>query len=113
MIVKYLSKAEFGAINSNIDIKYFVTSIDVQSHTHPGYIARCIDNRMSEVGLKGTHYSQVVATWKTNPADELNDIEQKLDSGNNWTTTYRKELQQKAAELSVAVDVVGTDRLVA
>jgi hypothetical protein len=70
--VFYLSKSEKGAINSGNDVQYFVTAIDVQPHTHPLYIGRCIDEQAADLGIgpRSGHYNKVVAIW----SDDMDEI---------------------------------------
>lgn len=110
--VKYLIKAEESAVNSNKNVRYFVTKIDVQPHTHPLYIGRCIDEQMQKLGLNKTHYSTVIAQWTGDLTEQLRDVKEKLDSGNNWIDSYRIELINKEKTLSLAYKLLTQEEFV-
>jgi hypothetical protein len=61
----YLLKSERGAINSGKDITYFVTKIEVDDHSHPLYIQRCIKEQAESLGLgaKDGFYETLVSAW--------------------------------------------------
>lgn len=61
----YLMKAERGAINSGKEITYFAVKIEVNEHSHPLYIQRCIKEQAESLGLDPANkfYYEMVSAW--------------------------------------------------
>ena len=111
--VKYLIKAEEGAVNSNKNVRYFITKIDVYPHTHPLYIRRCIDEQTQKLRMHKTHCSTVIAQWTGDLTEQLRDVKEKLDSENNWINSYRNELINKEKTLSLAYKLLTQEEFIA
>ena len=77
----YLSKAEKGAINSGNEVTYFITPIVVQSHTHPLYISRMI-NEQSEscgVGYSDGFYHNCIAIWSGDLDEQIEKYQEQVE----------------------------------
>lgn len=114
MLTNYLMKAERGAVNSKDDVVYFMTVIDVQSHTHPLYITRCINEKMKELGLYKTHYSSMISAWKGDIEDSITYCEKQVAAYENhkkdFPMMYHGPLQALAA-LNEAKRVVKEEKI--
>lgn len=103
----YLSKSELNAINSDIDVQYFVTVVNIEKHTHPLYVSRCIKEQEEKLGLgfKNKHFSSVVAIWEGDLFDSFEEIAKKLRSNQKWLDTYKRELEAKFKQLKNAIEL--------
>ena len=104
-IVNYLSKSEYGGINSGKDVQYFLTPIEIHPHSHPLYIGRCIREHEELIGLgaKNKHYSSVIAIWEGDLYDSFDEVSNKLRSNQKWIQSYQWELEKKINTLQSAI----------
>lgn len=80
MLTNYLLKAERDAVNSKKDIVHFMTVIEIDRHSHPLYVQRCINEKMEELGLDKTHYSTLVSAWSGDIDERIATCQKQVDA---------------------------------
>lgn len=113
-LATYFIKSERNAINSGDDVVYFHLTLELQPHTHPLYIGKCI--REEEERLHRSYnekcYGNVIAIW-SGDFDQLEseylDAKTKLESGANWLQSYRWDLEKKVRDLGNVIQILEND----
>jgi hypothetical protein len=102
----YLSKAEKNYVNSNEDVIYFLTEIDLEEDINSQTISDLLKKRAAELNLDhwNEYYSTVVAIWEGGLYEQYNQVVDKLKADRIWIPTYYNGLIKKYDMLSIAVD---------
>ena len=95
---------------SNVEDTQFVKvafKVSNGGAAHPQALGKQIDNHPKIIELRNNGYinQTVIASWKTDPAVELADIEQKL-TADNLIQSYKWDYEKKAKELKAALDIM-------
>ena len=113
----YLSKSEKGAINSGEEVEYFVTAIEIQPHTHPLYVGKCIDETATSLdrGPYSGYYDTVVAQWKGSIDEVLSNqqalVEQYEPIKDEWPAQYW-DAEKKVKSLTEAKKIMAAGLVV-